>query len=81
MITETLYLVGLQNKMEDAMVLEAGGPVDAAKEIEEEDMVCWYLTTTTILFCLIHRISYRKKINLNKQKKKLLKIVRTKRAE
>ena len=40
MITETLYLVGLQNKMEDAMVLEAGGPVDAADEIEEEDMVC-----------------------------------------
>lgn len=39
-ITETLYLVGLQNKMEDAMVLEAGGPVDAAEEIEEEDMVC-----------------------------------------
>lgn len=31
-------LHGLQNKMEDAMVLEAGGPVDAAEEIEEEDM-------------------------------------------
>ena len=30
--------------MEDAMVLEAGGPVDAAAEIEEEEMVCWYLT-------------------------------------
>ena len=35
-----MCLVGLQNKMEDAMVLEAGGPVDAAAEIVEEDMVC-----------------------------------------
>ena len=45
MITETLYLVGLQNKMEDAMVLEAGDPVDAAEEIEEQDMVCCYLNS------------------------------------
>lgn len=35
-----MCLVGLQDEMEDAMVLEAGGPVDAAAEIEEEDMVC-----------------------------------------
>ena len=27
------------------MVLEAGGPVDAAAEIEEEDMVCRYLNS------------------------------------
>lgn len=35
-----MCLVGLQDEMEDAMVLEAGDPVDAAAEIEEEDMVC-----------------------------------------
>ena len=27
------------------MVLEAGGPVDAAEEIEEEDMVCRYFNS------------------------------------
>ena len=33
-----MCLVGLRFTVEDAMVLEAGGPVDAA-EIEEQEMV------------------------------------------
>ena len=33
-----MRLVGLRHTVDDAMVLEAGGPVDAV-EIEEEEMV------------------------------------------
>ena len=68
------------NKKELQLTLGRAG----ARESEES---CYPIkstatTTTTILFCLIHRISYsKKKIIKRKWAKKLLKIARTKRAE
>ena len=44
-----LSLVGLRHTMEDAMVLEAGDPVDAAK-VDEEDMVSFKAVTVHLLF-------------------------------
>lgn len=43
-----LSLVGLRHTMEDAMVLEAGDPVDAAK-VDEEDMVSFKAVTVHLL--------------------------------